>query len=110
MSGVVLSCPYCNIDIVLRELPHQGLLANFRVCPECGGAFTVDPDTKIRQGLFIAVALLSLVFTVFLYLNSDGWLVPALCSYLALGLLIYWGNKKVYLVPRAPGKVSSNDI
>lgn len=94
---------------MLNALPYQGLLANFRVCPECGGTFTADPDTKIRQGLFIVVALLSLVFTVFLYFNSSGWLVPSLSSYLALGLLIYWGNIKMYLVPCSPDKVSSND-
>jgi hypothetical protein len=109
VSGIVLCCPHCNIDIVLKELPHQGLLASFRVCPECGGAFTVDPDTKIRQGIFIFVALLSLVFTVFLYFEFSGWLVPSLSSYVALGLLIYRGNKKMYLVPWPPDKTSSND-
>ena len=102
MSGPVLSCPHCNVDIVLRELPHPGLFANYRICPECSGAFTPDPDTKIRQGLFISVALLSLVFTVFLYSNGSDWLVPSLFSYTVLGLLIFWGNKKMYLVPYNP--------
>jgi len=105
----MLSCPHCNVDIVLKELPHQGLFANFRVCPECGGTFTADPDTKFRQALFIIVALVSLVFTLFLYFHSSEWLIPSLSSYLALGILIYWGNKKMYLVPCSPDKASSDD-
>lgn len=69
--------------------------------------FTVDPDTKYRQALFIVVALLSLVLTLFLYFDDIAWLIPAVVSYCALGLLIYRGNKKVYLV--SCQKVDNND-
>jgi uncharacterized membrane protein len=84
---------------VIRELPHPGLFENYRICPKCSDRFTVDADTKIRQMLLIPVGLASLVFTLFLYFDSLVWLVPSIASYLSLGLLIYWGNKKVFLVP-----------
>ena len=92
-------CPHCRTQIIIRELPHPGLFQNYRVCPHCGGRFTADRDTKYRQALFIVVSLISLVLTLFLYFHGNGWLLPTLTSYLALGLLIYWGNKKVFFVP-----------
>ncbi len=102
-------CPHCSTEIVIRELPHPGMFGNYRICPKCGGSFTVDSDTKIRQMLLIPVGLASLVFTLFLYFDSPVWLAPSIASYLALGLLIYWGNKKVFLVPYTRDRGSAND-
>ncbi len=92
-------CPHCSIEIRLRELGYQGLLKSFRICPNCGGSFTVDTDTKYRQALFIFIAIISLAFTILLYFQGSDWLFPALFSYVVLGLLIYWGNKNLFLVP-----------
>ena len=92
-------CPHCSVEIRIRELPHPGLLKNYRTCPKCGGRFTVDSDTKYRQAILIVVMLLSLLFTLFLYFEDTGWLGPALLSYVVFGLLLYWGNRKVFLVP-----------
>lgn len=93
----------------MREVPHPGMFKNFRVCPECRGSFTVDADTKIRQMLLLPIGLLSLVFTLFLYYDSHVWLAPSIASYLAVGLLIYWGNRKVFLVPYDQGNDSVNE-
>jgi len=93
----------------MKTIPHQGLFASFRVCPNCGGYFAPDTDTKIRQVFFILVALISLVFTCFLYFELGDWLDPAISSYVALGLLIYWGNKKIYLVPYTKKRPTSTD-
>lgn len=79
------------------------------MCPNCGESFTADTDTKFRQALFIIIALISLFFTIFLYLDGTGWLIPALVSYFALGLLIYWGNKKVFLVAYKQGGNKTDD-
>lgn len=97
------------MEVVIRELPHQGLFKGYRICPECGGSFTVDTDTKYRQAIFIVIALISLAFTILLYVSDMEWLIPALVSYVALALLIYWGNKKVFLVPYEKGQNSTND-
>jgi hypothetical protein len=106
----VQQCPHCSAEIRVRELPHPGLLQDYRICPKCGGSFTADADTKYRQALFIVVALISLVFTLFLYFeDTAGWLIPALSSYIVLGLLLYWGNKKVFFVPYNKGKYPAND-
>jgi ribosomal protein S27AE len=103
------TCPHCSTEIILRELPHQGLFENFRICPKCGGSFTADSDTKLRQAMFIIIALVSLAFTVFLYFGSGKWLVPALASYVVLGLLVFWGNRKMFLVPYKKGQGPTND-
>jgi len=92
-------CPHCGTEVNVRELPHQGFFKSYRCCAKCGGKFTADTDTKYRQALFIVIALISLAFTIFLYFGDMGWLIPAISSYLALGLLIYWGNKKLFFVP-----------
>ena len=92
------TCPHCNIEIRVRELRHQGFFNNFRICPDCGGRFTVDTKTKQRQAAFIVIAVISLVFTLLLYYQDPKWLTLALVSYVVLGLLIYWGNKKVFFV------------
>ena len=102
-------CPHCYTEIKIKELPRQGFFDNYRICPECGGFFTVDRDTKYRQALFIIVALISLAFTMLLYFGENIWLLPAILSYLALAILLYWGNKKIYYVPYNKPK-SEKDI
>jgi len=104
------TCPHCSLEIRLRELRYQGLFKSFRICPNCGGSFTVDTDTKYRQAIFIFIALIALAFTILLYFRGSDWLFPALISYVILGLLIYWGNKKLFLVPYEKGLNSTNDI
>jgi uncharacterized protein (DUF983 family) len=103
------TCPHCSIKIRLKELPYQGLFNSFRICPNCGGEFTVDTDTKYRQAAFIVILLISLVLTILLYCGDSKWLIPALVSYVVLGLLIYWGNKKLFFVPYQKGKNATND-
>jgi hypothetical protein len=93
------ACPYCSIEIRIKELPYEGLFDNFRVCPGCGGRFTVDTYTKFIQAVFIAILFASLVLTVLLYYRGSGWLIAALASYVGLGLVVYWGNKNLYYVP-----------
>lgn len=95
----MLSCPFCKIEIRMNELSHPGFFKNYRVCPNCGGKFTPDLETKYRQAVFIVVAIVSLVFTLLLYFEGTDWLIPAVVSYLILGVLIYHGNKHIYLVP-----------
>ena len=53
--------------------------------------------------------LVSLVFTLFLYFDDTAWLVPALVSYVFLGLLLYCGNKKVFFVPYNKDQAPTND-
>lgn len=93
------TCPHCHSEIKLRELRHQGMWKNYRLCSACGGAFTVDSATRTRQAMFIVVAVVSLVFTLFLYFVGTQWLLPALVSYGFLAGLVYWGNKHVTFVP-----------
>ena len=95
----MLMCPYCNHEIRMRELPHQGLFKTHRNCPNCEGCFTPDPATKQRQAIFIFVLIVSLVFTLLLYFGSIDWLTPAIFSYVILGLIVYWSNKRMFLVP-----------
>ena len=92
------SCPHCHNDIVVRELPHPGLFANYRICPNCEGRFTVDHRTKRNQAVALVIALACLALTILLYSRGSEWLVPALISYVALSVLIYWGNKHVRFV------------
>jgi len=103
------TCPHCNINILLKELPHQGIFNSFRICPNCGGKFTVNTDTKYRQAIFIFIALISLMFTILLYFRGLEWLIPSLVSYGVLGLLIYWGNRQLFLVPSEKDKNPNND-
>ena len=102
-------CPHCSTEVNVKELPHQGLFKNYRVCTKCGGKFTADTDTKYRQALFIVIALISLAFTLLLYYEDSEWLLPALTSYVALGLLLYWGNKKVFFVPYKKDQNGTDD-
>lgn len=105
----MLTCPHCRIEICMRELPHPGFFANYRVCPHCEGLFTPDTGTKYRQALSILIAIISLVFTLLLYFGHMGWLAPAIVSYLVLGLIIYWGNKRIFLVPYEKAKRTDSD-
>ncbi len=93
------ACPFCAGRFHVRALPHQSWWKNYRICPHCGGSITVDRDTKIRQYLFLLLTTISLVFTVMLYFESDAWLIPALASYLAMGVVLYRGTKQVRFVP-----------
>jgi len=93
------TCPYCNHEVLIRELPHQGVFQTFRICPECNGRFTPDTKTKYLQGFFIFIAIISMVLTILLYFNGSRWLIGAMSSYVILGLTIYWGNKRMYLIP-----------
>jgi len=104
----MLVCPHCHTEICVRDLRHQGLWASFRICPSCGGKLVVDKSTKRRQAVFIIIALISLAFTVLLYFRGSQWLAPALASYAFLGVLIYWGNRQVFLVPYENGENPSN--
>ena len=94
----MLSCPHCNAEVNLRALKHQGVLASHRICPTCAKPFEVDPSTKRRQAAFIALALVSLVLTILMYFNFRQWALFAISSYVVLGMLIYFANRKVYLV------------
>jgi hypothetical protein len=93
------TCPHCNTEIRIRELPHQGFFESFRICPNCGGSFSVDTRTKYRQAALIFILLVSLVFSILLYFRGTAWLIPALVSYFVLGLIVYWGNRKLFYVP-----------
>jgi CXXC-20-CXXC protein len=94
----MLECPHCGNPVELRELKHQGMLASYRVCPHCGEKFEVDRHTKRRQAVFIVLAMVSLIFTVLMYFNVHEWAAFAISTYVVLGALIYFANKKVYLV------------
>jgi len=102
-------CPHCSEEIRIRELPHPDLVRNYRICPHCGGSFTVDPDSKRRQAVFLVITLISLVVTLLLYFAGTAWLIPAVISYILAGAVLYWGNRKVYLVPYNKGQKSDSD-
>ncbi len=92
-------CPFCQEKIVLRELPYQGLFKTFRICPKCGGRFTVDIETKRWQAVCLIIGMISLCFTLLMYYVGSAWIMPSLLTYIILALIIYWRNKRVFLVP-----------
>ena len=92
------TCPHCRTQIDLRKIKHQGFLESYRICPACNQAFEVDPRTKRRQAVFIVLALVSLVLTVLMYVDVKKWLPYAALSYLLLGAVIYYGNRRVFFV------------
>ena len=94
-----LACPHCQAPLQLRELRHQGLLRADRICPACGGGFTVDAATRRRQVICITFAIISLILTLLWQVRGTGWLLPALFSYLLIGVCIYRWNRLVFLVP-----------
>jgi uncharacterized membrane protein len=103
------TCPHCHTRIRISELPHQGFFKSFRICPDCGGSFIVDRKTRQRQAVFIVVALISLILTVKLTHGGSEWLLPALISYVIMGMLIYWGNRQVVFVPYDKDRNASDD-
>lgn len=105
----MLICPHCNIEICMRELPHPGLFDNYRICPACQGKFTPDIKTKRRQAFGIFIGTISLVITILLYFDGTRWLVPAIISYVVIGLLIYVGNKHIFLVSCENGKNTNSN-
>jgi len=105
----MLTCPHCSHEIRVRELPYQGFFKSFRICPYCRGGFTVDTDTKYRQAICIFIAIISLIITMFLYFRGTEWLIPAIFSYVILGLIIYWGNKRMFFVPYQNDQNTTND-
>ena len=108
-SITVLTCPHCSHEIDIRKLPHPGFFKNFRICPNCERKFTPDPDTKRLQAIAIPIALVSLVFTLLLYFRGTEWLIPAILSYVILGPLFYWGNRRIFLVPYKNGRNAGKD-
>ena len=95
----MLTCPHCGYEICIRKLPHQGLFKSHRICPKCEGSFTPDTDTKYRQVVLILILIISLVITLLLYFEGTRWLIAAIFSYAIFGIIFYWGNKRMYLVP-----------
>jgi hypothetical protein len=93
------NCPYCQVEINIKDIPHNGLMKDFRICPDCGGKFTVDKDTKYRQLFCLIFALIALLFTMLLYFGNNEFLIPAFISYIAIGVIVFRGNKKLYFVP-----------
>ena len=69
----------------------------------------MDTATKYRQAACLVIAVISLVLTLLLYGRDSTWLIPALVSYVVLGFLIYWGNKKVFFVPYPKNQNSTHD-
>ena len=92
-------CPHCHAEIGARALSQQAMFARYRICPSCNGKFTVDRATKYRQIAGIVLAMLSLVLSLLLIFDDRAWLGLAVSSYLALGVMIYWGNKRLFFVP-----------
>lgn len=64
----------------------------------------MDTDTKYRQAILIFIAVISLMLTILLYFHTSEWIIPALVSYVILGLLLYWGNKQLFFVPYVKSK------
>jgi hypothetical protein len=95
----MLTCPHCEVEVRIKELPYQGYFKSFRICPNCEGSFVVDKDTKIRQAIFFVIATISLVTTTLLYLKGTDWLIPTIVSNVTLGVFVYWANKRVSFVP-----------
>ena len=92
-------CPHCKQVIKGKDLQDQISFKRYRTCPSCAQPFTVDVSTKFRQVIGILIALISLAFTLGLFYLGTDWLIPTIISYIILGLLIYWGNKRVIFVP-----------
>ncbi len=95
----MLSCPHCGSDIDFAKLDHPSIFANFRQCPVCSQPFTVDSKTRLRQALAIIVAIVALIYTILMYFQGTAWLFHSLASYVILALLVWFGNKRVRLVP-----------
>jgi len=44
-----------------------------------------------------------------LYFRGTEWLIPAIAINVVLGLIIYWGNKRMFLVPYRKDQNTTND-
>ena len=75
----------------------------------CQGKFTPDAKTKQLQAFGIFIGIISLVMTMLLYFDGTRWLVPAAISYVVMGLWLYVGNKRIFLVPYGKVKDTTND-
>ena len=106
----MLRCPHCNAEICLQQLPYQGLFANFRICAHCAGGFTVDPETRRRQAVFLIVTLIATVITLLLYIRGTVWLIPALVIYVVWGMIFYRANKLMFLVTYQKNQEKSKNI
>lgn len=87
----------------MNELPHPGFFKDFRICPNCNSSFTADTETKNLQKISTVILVVSLVATILLYFVGTEWLILAITSYVILGLVVYWGSKRMYLVPYQKG-------
>jgi hypothetical protein len=61
-------------------------LRPYRVCPDCGGKYTADADSRRRQWPIAVLSLAALVLTVLAGSGYAGLVWPALASHVAL-----WG-------------------
>ncbi|UCH66471.1 MAG: hypothetical protein JSW63_04905 [Ignavibacterium sp.] len=100
-------CPHCKKVVDGNELRKQFSIKAYRLCPSCGSPFTVDLATRHRQVIALVIAIISLVLTLGLYFQGTDWLIPAIISYVVLGLFIYWGNKRVVFVPYGKKKLQN---
>ena len=102
-------CPHCKQVIEGKDLQDQLSFKRYRTCPSCSLPFKVDVSTKYRQVIGILIALISLALTLGLFYQGITWLIPAIISYIILGLLIYWGNKRVVFVPYKKDRNAGKD-
>jgi len=100
-------CPHCRQVIDGKDLRDQFSLKPYRSCSSCARPFTVDVSTKYRQAIGLVIAFFSLVLTFGWFFRGIDWLIPAIISYIILGLFIYWGNKRVVFVPYEKGQNAS---
>lgn len=101
-------CPLCCNQFRVKELGYGRIFTNYRICPHCDGKIIVDKDTRYRYLVFIVISLISLVFTLFLYFDGSKWLVPALATYVVMGVYLYWCTNNVYFVPYGKNSCFSN--
>lgn len=102
-------CPHCHTPIDLRKVKHEGLFVSYRICPACHQAFEVDAKTKRLQVVTILLALISLVLTVLMYIDVEKWLPYAVPSYLLIGIIVYYGNKRVFFVKSGAARRERNE-
>lgn len=92
------TCPLCKKEFNVRELGYAGLFTSYRICPNCDGRIIADSDTRSRQYIFIVISVISLVVTALLYFYGNKWLLPALATYLVMGVYLWWATTRVYFV------------
>jgi len=73
----MLRCPHCDLAIELRQLRHRGWWRSDRVCPDCKGG----------------------VLTILATLGDERWWIATCASFVPLAWLIWYGNRRVRLVP-----------